>query len=94
MRRHTDGPHTGTSTTVGNAERFVKVEVAYDCTEITGPANAHHGIHVCAVEVNLSPCFMNQIADFTNRRLKDTMGRRVGHHQGGEFCGVVRCLGP
>ena len=38
MRRHTDGTHTGATTTVGDTERLVQNEVAKISAESTGTA--------------------------------------------------------
>ena len=41
MRLHSNGPHAGAATAVGNAEGLVEVEVAHISADVAGTGEAH-----------------------------------------------------
>ncbi len=60
--------------------------------EIAGPAEADLGVHVRAVEIDLSPVRMDGIADLADGALEDAACAGVGHHDRREAVGVLLCL--
>ena len=74
MRRHTDGTHTGATTTVGDTERLVQIEVANISAESTGTAQPRLRIEVGPVEVHLAAVLMHHGADLTDAGFKHAVG--------------------
>ena len=87
------GSYTGAATTVGDTEGFVQVEVGDIAAELAGLADADHGVEVGAVYIDLAAVVVNDFTDLTDSLFKDTVGRRIGDHDRGEFAGVKLCLG-
>jgi len=90
---HGDGADAGTATPVGNAERFMKVEVAGIGAEIPGPADAHEGVKVCAIEIDLTAGIVDFFTEVANAGLEDTVGGGIGDHGGGDARTVFLDLG-
>lgn len=78
---HSDRSHSRSTTTVGNAERLVKVQVRNIWTKITRPAKSNLGVHIGSVHVNLPTSLMDHITNFGNFLFKYTVSRRVCKHQ-------------
>ena len=54
------------STSVRDAERFMKVEMAGIDSELARPADANEGVQICAIHIDLAACLMNfftEVAD-------------------------------
>ena len=77
MRPCNHWTYTWPTTTVGDAEGLVEVEVAYISTELAKLCIADNGIGVSAVDVDLTTCCVNQIADLNNRLFVDAVGPDV-----------------
>lgn len=88
-----NGADTRATTTVGDTERLVEVQVADISTKSTGRGQANLCIHVCAIHVNLATILVNNIADLADLRLKYTIGTGVGDHDGSELSLVLLALG-
>ncbi|MNE25736.1 hypothetical protein D3C80_1190730 [compost metagenome] len=80
MRLDADRPHARTAAAMRNAEGLVQVEVGNVRTDIAGTGKADHGVHVGAVEIDLSTMLVGDLADLANRLLKHAVGRRIGDH--------------
>ena len=93
MRCNTNGANAGTAAAVGNAECFVQVEMADIRAEISGPAEAHLGIHVGSVHVNLAPVGVNEFTNFADALLKNSVRTRIRHHERCQVGGVLVHLG-
>ena len=61
-------------------------------TIIAGPAKPDLRIHIGAVHVNLAAMGVHDIANFANRRLKNSMSGGICHHQRGKIARVFICL--
>lgn len=91
VRLHADRTHARAATAVRNAERFMQVQVRHIRANKARRGDAHLGVHVCAVEVNLAAELMHHITHFTDSFFVHAVGGWVGHHDAGEF--VARLLG-
>ena len=89
MTRHTNRTHARSATTVRNAERFVKIEVTYVSTDSTRTRESYLRVHISSVHVHLTSVLMNSSTNLLNRFLKNTMGRRISHHQTCEIFGML-----
>jgi hypothetical protein len=61
-----DRTDSGSASAVGNAECFVKIEVAGIDSELARPADANEGVQICAIHIDLATCLMNfftEVAD-------------------------------
>jgi hypothetical protein len=78
-----DGANSWASTTVRDAESFVKIEVASIDSEFAWSTDPDKGIQVCSIHINLPPRSVNFFADVADRRFENTVSRWVGDHGGG-----------
>ena len=74
MSRHTDRAHPWTTTAVGNAKRFVQMQVANIGTEGSGSRETHLRIEIGAIEIHLTAMVMDHLTDMTNPGFKYPMG--------------------
>jgi len=91
MLGNTDGTHSRTSTSMRDAKGFVEVEMTNIGADITGTTETDHCIHVGTIKIDLTSNRVNDVADLFDRLFKDTKGRRIGHHNGGDTISV--CIG-
>lgn len=89
----TDGSNTRATTTVGNAEGLVQVQVADISTESARGGEANLSVHVGTVHVDLATVLVDELANLANLGLEDTVGARVGNHDGTEVISVFLALG-
>lgn len=89
MRRNADGAHAGAAAAVGDAECLVEIEVANIRSEVSRAAETDLGIHVCAVEIDLTTRFVDERADFADCGFEDAVGRGVGDHECPKFIAMV-----
>ena len=82
--RHADRSHAGATTAVRDAERLVQVEVADVGTDVGGPDQSDHGVHVRAVHVHQAARFVDEIAHRPDLGFEDAVGGWVGDHDRGE----------
>ena len=75
-----DRTDTRSAASVRNAKRLVQVQMANVRAEVTGPAKSHLRVHIRAIHVNLAAVRVHDVANFTDRRLEDTVRGRVGDH--------------
>ena len=61
---------------------------------VAGTAQADHGIEVRPIHVHLTAIFVDDVANFLDRRFENTVRRRIGHHQRSEVVPVLLGLGP
>ncbi len=73
MRRHTNGTHSRTASTVRNTESLVEVEVANVSANVAGTRHTNHGVHIGAVHVDLAPILVHNLADRRNSLFKHTV---------------------
>ena len=64
----------GAAAAMGNAEGLVQIQVAHVGSQFGRTTQSHHGIHVGPVKIDLSPSFMHQVRDLSNRVLEHAMG--------------------
>ena len=76
-------PHPGSAPAMGNAKGLVQVEMTDIGSDVGRPAQPDHGVHVGAVHIDLAAVLVYDPADFLNRFFKDSMRRRVRHHERG-----------
>ena len=81
------------TTTVGDAEGLVEIQVANVRPISTRPTEAHLGIEIGAIEIHLATVGMHQVTDAANPRFKHPMGGWIGDHQGRESVGMLRHAG-
>ena len=74
MRPHSHRADTGAASAVRDAESLVEVQVRDIRAEQTGAGDPHESVEVGAVHINLPAVAMDDVADFTNARLKDPVG--------------------
>ena len=74
--------HAGASTSVGDAERLVQVQVRHVGAELPGPGQADQCVQVGTVQVDLPAELVDEVADLGDLRLEHPVGGRVGDHQG------------
>src|SRR5690606_25147372 len=72
------------ATAVRNAERLVQVQVRDVGTELARLGEADHGVHVGAIEIDLTTGSMHTLADVGDRQLENTVRRRIGDHERGQ----------
>ena len=80
-----DGSHAGATATVRDAERLMEVEVDDIRAVVAGSTEADLGVHVGAIDVDLTTVLMHDIADLLDALLEHSMSRWVGHHQCSQF---------
>ena len=81
VRPHRNGSDPGAASSVGNAEGFVKIEVADISTEMSRSSDANKGIEVGAIEVDLTASIVNRSADLADCFLENAMSGGVGDHE-------------
>ena len=74
MGLHADWPYAGATAAVGNAKSLVEVDVSDIRAEIAGPAQSDHGVHVGAIEIDLTAVGMHDIASVANARFEYAVG--------------------
>ena len=74
MGSHSDGTNPWAATTMGNAERFMEVEMADIRPEGPRPADPDLSIEVGAIQVHLTAMVMDEAADLTDSGLEHPMG--------------------
>ena len=72
--------YSRSSTTVRDAESFVKVQVGNIATQKTELGVANDRVGVCAVDVDLTPGLVNQFTNIRDGLFVNTVSGRVGHH--------------
>src|SRR5690606_6941808 len=77
---HTNGAHTWSTTAMRNTEGLVEIEVADIRANASGTGQPNLGIHIGAVHIDLTAVLMDDLADFPDSFLIDSMGRRIGDH--------------
>ena len=87
-----DGPHAGAAASVGNREGLVEIDVADIGTDPPGRGQAHLGVEIGAVHVDLAPVLVDPLANLDDAGFENAVGRRVGDHQGAQAVGVLRTL--
>ena len=93
MLSNTDRTDSWASSPVRDAKGFVKIEMANIGPDVAGTAKADLGIHIGPVHIDLATRFMDERADFSDGRFKDSMSRGIGDHEGGKAVAVQRDLG-
>ena len=92
MLGHPDRPHTRPAAAVGDAEGLVQVQVAHVGADRPGAGQAHLGVHVGSVEVDLPTGLVDRRADLADLPLEHPVRGRVGHHQTAQCLGVLAGL--
>ena len=82
MDLHSYGSHSGSTSSVGDAERLMKIEVGHISTIVSGTTETHLGVHVSSINIHLSPMLMYVVADLTDAILKHPTSGGVGDHHG------------
>ena len=59
---------------MGNTKRLMEVEMADIRPNISQTAEAHHGIHIGSVDIDLPAMGMNDLANAPHARLKHPVG--------------------
>ena len=90
MIGHTDRTNSGSTTTVGDAERLVQVEVTNIGSIGARTTETHLSVEIGAIEVHLPSVGMDQITDPADARFKNSMGGWIGDH---ECCEPVGMFG-
>ena len=65
---------------MGNAERFVQIEMTDVGSDISGPRQPDKCVEIGAVEIDLAAMGMCNVADLHHRFFEHAMGRGVGDH--------------
>ncbi|CUH41249.1 hypothetical protein RUM4293_00117 [Ruegeria atlantica] len=93
MRLDADRTHAGAAAAMRDAEGLVQVQVADVTANVTRTRQADHGVHVGAVDIDLTAVIMGDLADLLNGGLEHAMGRGVGDHAGGQMVRMLFRLG-
>ena len=93
MASHTDRTYAGTASAVRNRKRLVQVKVADVGTNHSRRSQAHLGVHVGAVHVDLASELVDDGGGLLYSGFKHTVGRRVGHHHSSQRLFVLLGLG-
>ena len=93
VRSNADGTNSGSSSSVGNAESLVEVQVANISTDGSRAGKSNLSVHVGSVHVNLSSSIVDAVADLDDVLLEDSKGGRVGDHEASEVVAVLCNLG-
>jgi hypothetical protein len=62
-----NGAHAGAPAAVRDAEGLVEIEMANVGPDVGGTAQAHLGVHVCPIHINLAAIRVNDLADLFDR---------------------------
>mmetsp|Transcript_12932 Transcript_12932/g.26793 ORF Transcript_12932/g.26793 Transcript_12932/m.26793 type:complete len:242 (+) Transcript_12932:474-1199(+) len=89
----TDRSDTWSTSSMRDAESFMKIQVAHVGADQTRAGQAHLGVHVCTIHVNLATCLVDGVHNFNDTLLKHSKGRRIGHHEGSEIVSMLLDLG-
>lgn len=89
MLLHSDGSHSGATSSMRNAERLVQVQMAHVCSDVTRTGKPHLSVHVGTVHVHLSTVLMDDVADLINALLVHTVRRRISHLFKGQAINLV-----
>ena len=84
VRLDADRAHARAAAAVRDREGLVQVQVADVAAQVARSHQAHHGVHVGAVDVDLAAVLVRDVADLAHRLLEDAVRRRVGDHHGRE----------
>ena len=93
VRRHADRTDARPAAAVRDAEGLVQVEVADVGAELSRLGQPQQGVEVGAVDVDLTPGVVDQLAQLGDGVLEDAVGRRVGDHDRGKLVAVGVDLG-
>ncbi|CCK15585.1 hypothetical protein BN136_1595 [Cronobacter universalis NCTC 9529] len=85
VRFHANRAHARTAAAVRNAERFMQVKMRHIRADVARRGDAHLGVHVGAVEVNLAAVLMHDVTHFADGFFIHSVGGRVGDHDAGEL---------
>ena len=77
-----DRAHARPPAPMGNAKGLVQIQVAHIAANITRSYQAHHGVHIGAIDIHLTAVLVGNVADLGHRFFKDTMGGWVCDHAG------------
>src|SRR5450756_393247 len=70
-----------TAASVRNGECFVQIQVANVGSNAARIGQPNLSVHVSAVHINLSAMRMNNLAQFGDRRLINSVSRWISHHE-------------
>jgi hypothetical protein len=93
VRLDSDRANTRATTTVGNTEGLVEVEMADISANVTGAAETNLGVHVGTVHVDETAMLVDEVADLLDLGLEDTKGGRICNHDASKFIRVLDTLG-
>ena len=85
--------HSRTTSSVRNAESFVKVQVADISPEIPRGSQTNLGIHVGSVQINLTAESVYCVNRGPHGVLVDSVSRRISDHETAESVFVLLTLG-
>jgi len=88
MGAHRNRPHARPAAAVGDAEGLVQIDVGHVATECAGRRDAHQGVEVGAIDIDLAAGGMDVRAHFGHRFLEHPVGGGIGEHEGGELLAV------
>lgn len=88
-----DRTNTRATTTVGDTEGLVEVQMADISTDVTRAAETDLGVHVGTVHVDETTVLVNKVAHLLDLGLENTKGTGVGDHDGGKLISVLGALG-
>jgi len=88
-----NGAHSRATASVRNGKGLVQVQVAHISPNEAGRGEAHLGVEVGAVHVDLAPVGVDDFAHLDDVVLEDSVGGGVGDEEGGELVLVELGLG-
>jgi hypothetical protein len=88
-----NGTDTRATTTVGNTEGLVEVEMADISANVTRRAETNLSVHVGTIHVDETTVLVNKLTDLLDLGLENTEGRGVSDHDSSKLISVLDTLG-
>src|ERR1700730_6445197 len=77
------------SAAVRDTKSLMQIQVTNIRTKVSRTAESNKRIHIRPVHIDLAPMAMDYLAELPDSLFEDTMGRRIGDHQGAEPSGIL-----
>ena len=89
MSCHTYRAYSRAASTVRAGKGLMQVQVAYIRSDESRVGQSHLRIHIGTVHVHLCPTTVDNVTDFPDTCLENTMSRRIRNHQSRQFFTVT-----
>ena len=89
MRFDTDWADSRPPAAVRNTKSFMQIQVTNIRTKVSRTAEPDQRIHIRPIHIDLAAMAVDYLADLPDPLFEDTMGGRIGDHQGAEPSGIL-----